>query len=169
MIFHLPSAIAIWAATSPAGFARHYTILILVALGEIGRRGKSHLIGNLANGEFGAGEQLLGTGQTVSAKLAGSGSFGPMAWTGRNPREALLREIPVHVEAAPGDTVLSSGYSTIYPPDIPLGVIVSSKVSQGASQDITVTLFEDFRSLNSVYIVKNNRREELEELHEQAQ
>lgn len=112
---------------------------------------------------------LLGTGQTVSAKLAGSGSFGPMAWTGRNPREALLREIPVHVEAAPGDTVLSSGYSTIYPPDIPLGVIVSSKVSQGASQDITVTLFEDFRSLNSVYIVKNNRREELEELHEQAQ
>lgn len=112
---------------------------------------------------------LLGTGQTVSAKLAGSGSFGPMAWTGRNPREALLREIPVHVEAAPGDTVLSSGYSTIYPPDIPLGVIVSSKVSQGASQDLTVTLFEDFRSLNSVYIVKNNRREELEELHEQAQ
>ena len=48
-------------------------------------------------------------------------------------------------------------------------MIVSSKVSQGASQDITVTLFEDFRSLNSVYIVKNNRREELEELHEQAQ
>ena len=112
---------------------------------------------------------VVGIGQTVSAKLAGSGSFGPMAWTGRNPREALLREIPVHVEAAPGDTVLSSGYSTIYPPDIPLGVIVSSKVSQGASQDITVTLFEDFRSLNSVYIVKNNRREELEELHEQAQ
>lgn len=111
---------------------------------------------------------LLGTGQSVSAKLAGSGSFGPMAWTGRNPREAILREIPVHVQAAPGDTVLSSGYSTIYPPDIPLGQVVSSKVSQGASQDLTVTLFEDFRSLNSVYIVKNNRREELEELNEQA-
>ena len=112
---------------------------------------------------------LLNTEQSVSAKLAGSGAFGPMTWTGVSPRSAILREIPVHVQTAPGDTVYSSGFSTIYPPDIPLGAVEKSTIRQGSSQDLTVTLFEDFRSLRNVYIVKNNRRQELEELYEQAQ
>ena len=111
---------------------------------------------------------LLGAGQSVSAKLAGDGPFGPMAWTGLGPTEAVLREIPVHVEAVPGDTVCTSGYSTLYPPDIPLGRVVSSRVSQGASQELSIELFEDFRSLHYVYVVKNNHREELEELYEKA-
>ena len=111
---------------------------------------------------------LLSTGQSVSAKLAGSGSFGPMTWNGRSPDEAVLHEIPVHIQAAPGDTVLTSGFSTVYPPDIPLGAVVSAEVSRGSSQDITVHLFEDFRSLHNVYIVGNNRKEEMEELHETA-
>lgn len=137
-------------------------------LGVVTARGIVGIIGAVGD-HYAYVISILGAGQTVSAKLAGSGAFGPMTWPGIRPDRMLLQEIPVHIQAAPGDTVLTSGYSTIYPPDIPLGVIVSSKVSQGASQDITVTLFEDFRSLNSVYIVKNNRREELEELHEQAQ
>lgn len=112
---------------------------------------------------------LLNTDQSVSAKLSESASFGPMSWKGTDPGEAVLTQIPVHVQAAPGDTVFSSGYSTIYPPDIPLGAVEKSTIRQGSSQDLTVTLFEDFRSLRNVYIVKNNRRQELEELYEQAQ
>jgi len=111
---------------------------------------------------------LLNVEQSVSAKLSGSGAFGPMAWTGKEPDRAVLREIPVHVSVAPGDTVFSSGFSTIYPPDIPLGSVVDSKISKGSSQDITIRLFEDFRTLHSVYIVKDNRKQEIEELYEQA-
>ena len=111
---------------------------------------------------------LLNTEQSVSAKLAGSGAFGPMSWPGLAPDKAVLSEIPVHVQAAPGDTVLSSGFSTIYPPDIPIGRVVESKVNQGSSQDLTVLLFEDFRSLHNVYIVQNNRGEEIRELNASA-
>ena len=111
---------------------------------------------------------LLNTEQSVSAKLAGSGAFGPMTWPGKDPGRAVLAEIPVHIEAAPGDTVLSSGFSTIYPPDIPLGRVIESKISQGSSQELSVALFEDFRSLHNVYIVRNNRGEEIQELYEKA-
>jgi len=111
---------------------------------------------------------LLNTDQSVSARLAGSGTFGPMAWTGVSPRSAVLREIPVHIQAAPGDTVYSSGFSTLYPPDIPLGTVTESMISQGSSQEMSVELFEDFRSIRNVYIVRDNRRQELEELYEQA-
>lgn len=109
---------------------------------------------------------LLNTAHSVSVKLSGSGAFGPMTWTGRKPDQAILREIPVHIQTAPGDTVLSSGFSTIYPPDIPLGRVAESKISRGSSQELTVILFEDFRSLHNVYIVRNNHGQEIRELYE---
>jgi len=109
---------------------------------------------------------LLGAGQSVSAKLGKSGAFGPMSWPGREPGLMLLSEIPVHIQAAPGDTVLTSGYSTIYPPDIPLGSVVSSQVSKGSSQELTVRLFEEFRSLHHVYVIRNNHQQEIEALYE---
>jgi rod shape-determining protein MreC len=111
---------------------------------------------------------ILGAGQTVSAKLAASGAFGPMTWPGSRPDRMILHEIPVHIQAAEGDTVLTSGYSTIYPPDIPLGSVVSAKVSQGSSQELTIALFEDFRTLHTVYVVRNNHQAEIEELYEQV-
>ena len=137
-------------------------------MGVVTSRGVIGIVGAVSR-HYSYVKSLLGTDQSVSAKLAGSGAFGPMVWTGASPDIAQLSQIPVHIQAAPGDTVLSSGYSTIYPPDIPLGGVVSSTVSQGSSQVITVRLFEDFRSLRNVYVVKNNRKEEMEGLYEQAQ
>ena len=111
---------------------------------------------------------ILGAGQTVSAKLAESGAFGPMTWPGTRPDRMILREIPVHIQVNPGDTVVTSGYSIIDPPDIPLGSVVSTQVSQGASQELAIALFEDFRALHSVYVVRNNQQPEIEALYEQA-
>ena len=111
---------------------------------------------------------LLGTGQSVSAKLAASGAFGPLRWTGTSPDGMLLQEIPVHIQAAPGDTVVTSGFSTIYPPGIPIGAVVDTRINQGSSQDLTVRLFEDFRTLHYVYVVANNNGQEIRELYEQA-
>ncbi len=111
---------------------------------------------------------ILGAGQSVSAKLSRSGAFGPMTWPGIEPDRMLLSEIPVHIQDAPGDTVLTSGYSTIYPPDIPLGLVIEAKVSKGSSQELSVQLFEEFRTLHHVYIVKNNHKAEIEALYEQV-
>lgn len=111
---------------------------------------------------------LLSTGQSVSAKLTASGAFGPMYWSGTSIDKMMLREIPVHVQAAPGDTVVTSGFSTLYPPGIPIGTVLETRINQGSTQDLTVRLFEDFRSLHYVYIVRNNNGPELQELYEQA-
>ena len=135
-------------------------------MGVVTSRGAIGIVGAVS-GHYAYVISLLGTGQTVSAKLAGSGAFGPMVWPGTEPGRMLLQEIPVHIQAAPGDTVLTSGFSTIYPPDIPIGSVVASRVSKGASQELTVALFEEFRSLHSVYVVKNNRKPEIDALYEQ--
>ena len=68
------------------------------------------------------------------------------------------------MEFAPGDTVFTSGFSSIFPAGIPLGTIVDSKIVNGATYDIKVSLFEDFSSVRYITIVENTGREEIEEL-----
>lgn len=107
---------------------------------------------------------FLNTEQSVSARLSESGLFGPMSWKGTFDNRAILRDIPIHAQVAVGDTVLSSGFSSMYPPDIPLGVVVGSKQVNGVTQDIEIDLFENYSALRFVYIVESNIQDEISEL-----
>ena len=105
---------------------------------------------------------FLNSSQNVSVKLTGNGRFGPMSWDGISTSKSILRGIPAYVAA--GDTLVTSGYSIIYPPDIPVGTVRSTSVADGIVQNIEIDLFEDFRSLHDVYVVGNGDREELKQL-----
>ena len=107
---------------------------------------------------------FLNVDQSISAKIRKSGEFGPMVWQGTSIKTAVIREIPIHSEVAPGDTIVSSGYSSIYPSDIPIGTVDHTEEVNGISRNIYVTLFENFRALSRVYVVRNNRTEEINSL-----
>lgn len=100
----------------------------------------------------------------ISARLGEEGAVGPMSWDGFSSARAILREIPLHVEFEKGDTVFTSGYSSIFPPDIPLGTTGEAKIVNGATYDIEISLFEDFGALRYVTIVDNIGKDEIEEL-----
>lgn len=110
---------------------------------------------------------FLNTSQVVSAKLMKNGYFGPMKWEGGATSRAVISEIPLHCDAQPGDTISTSGFSSLYPADIPLGTVVDSKETSGIYKNITVDLFLNFRALKYVYVVVNNNRDELNALEEQ--
>jgi rod shape-determining protein MreC len=97
----------------------------------------------------------------ISARLGKEGAVGPMSWDGISRNGAILKEIPHHVEFEPGDTVYTSGFSSIFPPDIPLGTTGKSKIVNGATYEIEITLFEDFGSLRHVTIVENLGKAEI--------
>ena len=101
---------------------------------------------------------------SISARLGKEGAIGPMNWDGRSSAGAILKEIPHHVEFQPGDTVYTSGFSSIFPPDIPLGTVGEAKIVNGATYDIKVTLFEDYGALRYVTIVDNLGKEEIKAL-----
>lgn len=109
---------------------------------------------------------LLSKGQTASARIKKSGAFGPMSWTGTDRRTLLMREVSIHTDVAPGDTVVSSGFSSIYPSGIPLGTVVSSEIINGSSLEIEVRLFEDFGTLSSVYVANSSRIDEINQVQE---
>lgn len=107
---------------------------------------------------------FLNTGQQVSAKIGHSNTFGPLNWNPGKENLATLEEIPQHLKINQQDTVYTSGYSSFYPPDIPLGTVIGSKVVNGVHLSVDVLLLQDFRSLNYVMVVKNNNRNEIEKL-----
>ena len=101
----------------------------------------------------------------VSAKLKKSEYFGNMHWDGVNSTTATLEEIPKHVPVKPGDTIVTSGFSELFPRNIMIGTVKKVKTQADKNfLEITVNLSTDFGNLSYVYIVKNIRRNELQVL-----
>lgn len=111
---------------------------------------------------------FLNTGQQISAKIGKSNAFGPLGWDSQRPGMAILGEIPQHLEINIHDTVYTSGYSSFYPPDIPIGTVEGSKVVNGVHLSVDVKLLQEFRKLDYVMVVKDNNREEIENLIKEA-
>ena len=109
---------------------------------------------------------FLNTEVNISSRLGGTGAVGPLAWDGKNTDGAILKEIPLQYRYSPGDTVYTSGYSLIFPPDIPLGTAGDASIINGATNEITVNLFQDYTALKFVTIVRNTRAAEIEALEQ---
>lgn len=107
------------------------------------------------------GFSLMNSGLSISARIGTEGAVGPLSWDGRSYSGAVLKEIPLQYKFAPGDTVWTSGYSAIFPPDIPLGVTGEAKIVNGAVNEIAVELFENFTALRYVTVVENVGRDEI--------
>ena len=112
---------------------------------------------------------FLNTELFISARLGESGAVGPLAWDGTSSDKAILKEIPLQFKFAPGDTVYTSGYSTIFPPDIPIGVTGDSKIINGATNEIEVDLFQNHKALKYVTIVANRKAAEIEAIEQQEE
>lgn len=107
---------------------------------------------------------LMNKDLNVSAKIGTNGSVGPLSWDGMSANGATLREIPLQCKFQPGDTVFTSGFSSIFPADIPLGIAGESKIINGATYEISVTLLQGFHDVRHVILATNTQREEIEEL-----
>ena len=107
---------------------------------------------------------FLNSDISISARLGGEqGAVGPLVWDGRHSNRAILKEIPLQYRFSPGDTVYTSGHSLMFPADIPLGTAGESRIVNGATNEIQVSLFQDFKSLRFVSIVHNKSLQEIEE------
>lgn len=102
----------------------------------------------------------------VTARIGKDGRHGPMSWDGIRSNGAILKEIPHHLEIVPGDTIYTSGFSSIFPADIPLGTIRKASIVNGATYDINVTLFEDFGAIRYVTVAENIGDKQIRQLEE---
>ena len=107
---------------------------------------------------------ILDIDNMASGTLTGSNTFGVIQWDGKTARRTVMHDIPVHTVFSEGDTVVSSGYSLIYPPGIPIGTVAGHRLRDGVNYDITIDLFEEFPRLWHVYVVSRKDINELNAL-----
>jgi len=101
----------------------------------------------------------------ISAKIQKNGYYGSVVWDGSNFEEVVLTEIPNHVEVSVGDTIITSGYSIVFPEGILIGVVKDYKIEAGGNfYNIKVSLSTGFKNLKHVYVVTNILRKEQTEL-----
>lgn len=110
---------------------------------------------------------LLNRDFRLSAKIRKNDYYGSLYWTGKDYQYASLSEIPYHVELAVGDTIVTSGYSSIFPEGLMVGVISDFQQAQGNFYIIDVKLSVDFRKLTHVNIIQNLLIEEQVNLENQ--
>jgi rod shape-determining protein MreC len=108
---------------------------------------------------------LLHTDEMVSCVVKNKDYFGTAQWDGSDARFTKLRYIPRHANPAAGDTVITSGYNSIFPAGVLLGVIHTATLSEETPfWDIQVALAQDFSKLSFVEIVKSNLKNERDSL-----
>ncbi|MBA7716510.1 hypothetical protein ES703_125583 [subsurface metagenome] len=95
--------------------------------------------------------------------------FGYIEWSGRRYDKVILKEIPVHVEVLSGDTIVTSGHSSIFPEGILIGTVEKFELAEGIFYDITVDLSTDFKNLTNVLVAKNLIKEEQIQLEEEVE
>ena len=106
----------------------------------------------------------------ISAKIKKNNHLGTLIWEGYDYKRATMLYIPPHVQLEIGDSIITSGFSQIFPEGIFMGTIADFEVRRGDNFfTIQVDLAQDFNSLEFVYIVKNLFREELTEIESQTQ
>ncbi|MBX2960488.1 MAG: rod shape-determining protein MreC [Flavobacteriales bacterium] len=138
-------------------------------MGVICANGVVGIVKNVSK-NFGSVMSVLHDKYKLSAKIKKSGYFGSLVWEGNNYREAQLKDIPNHVKLVIGDTVVTTGYSTIFPENILIGWVKEFDLPEGNNfYNITIEFAVDYKNLSHVYVVRSLMKEEQLKLEAESQ
>ncbi len=119
----------------------------------------------IASEHFSVVTSVLNVDIMVSAVMKRTGYFGTIQWDGHDPDQVKLKFIPLHVKPQVGDTIVTSGYSGVFPEGIMVGTIAKINPGKETSfHDLDVKLSQDFRKLSYATIIRSNLLNELDSL-----
>lgn len=115
------------------------------------------------------GLTLMNTNISLSGRVKNTDFLAPVVWDGIHDNGAVLKDLPIHHEVASGDTIVTSGFSSIFPPDIPVGIAGAGTIVDGSLQNISITLFQEFSTVKYATIVENLDREAIDSIAEKGE
>lgn len=104
---------------------------------------------------------LLNQNLKISALVKKNNYFGTLNWEGGNPDYATLHDLPNHIDLIQGDTIITSGFSAMFPKGEIIGWVDDVDDSDGGGfLTVKVRLSVDFRRLDNVFVIKNLLKDE---------
>lgn len=108
---------------------------------------------------------LLNRKSSISCKFKHSDYFGYLRWQNDDSRYAFLEDLPRHAQFQKGDTIVTSGYSAVFPKGLMVGTVDNVANSEdGHSYLLRIRLAADFSCLDNVLVIHNRNCAEQHEL-----
>ena len=104
---------------------------------------------------------LLNNRSNINCRVKGTNSYSALQWEGDDARYSYMVDLPRYAVFEQGDTVVTSGFSSIFPADIPVGIIESLEDSEdGLFYRAKVKLFVNFTNIDNVFVIGNKGKDE---------
>lgn len=103
---------------------------------------------------------VLNTNFRTSGRIKGNDYFGSVYWDGISFEYLTLSEIPKYAPVAVGDTIVTTNYSSIFPPDLMIGTVESFTLNNATYYDVKVKLHGNLAALNNLLVIRNLDAEE---------
>jgi rod shape-determining protein MreC len=128
---------------------------IEIDMGVISSTGIVGVIDHSSN-KFSRVISILNSQISLNAQIKGTATIGSLKWAGNDPYRMSLEDVPRLARVTRGDTIITGRQSTMFPPDILIGVIKDAQlVENGSRYKINVELFNDMTNLDYVNVIKN--------------
>lgn len=112
----------------------------------------------------------LNSHSNISCTIQRRGYFGYLRWRGGSSQLAYLEDVPRHAHFKLGDKVVTSGYSSVFPPGVMVGKVLHVfNSADGLSYRVQVKLSTDFARLRDVCLVDDSALQERIDLMRAAQ
>ncbi len=112
---------------------------------------------------------LLHHNTRISGRIKKNNILVNIIWDTDDYRFGNILDVPSHVELYPGDTIVTSGKSMIFPEGIVIGFVESSTGNSNVDFKKGILKFAtNFKSLQDVYIIENLMKEEQQKLLKQG-
>jgi len=137
---------------------------IVQDLGVVTSNGILGIIDRVSN-NYATVLSILNTTSKISAQLKKTNHFGSLIWNGKSSKEIQLIDVEKIAPVQIGDTIITSGRSSIFPKGIPVGTVKNFNLDTAENYyEINITLFNDMSNIEHVYIIKNNNTVEINNL-----
>lgn len=136
-------------------------------MGVINEHGVIGIVSSVSD-HFSVVLPILNPASRISAKVKDKSQTGSVVWEGIDDRIALLEEVPLYIPVHVGDTVVSSGYSSIFPEGIDIGKVKVLRKENDNYFYIEIELLANFSKLSYVDVIEFNNAEEEKKLEEKT-
>jgi rod shape-determining protein MreC len=117
------------------------------------------------NNNYASVISILNTTTKISAQLKKTNHFGTLTWNATSPEFIQLVDIPKIAPVKAGDTIITSGRSSIFPKGIPIGIVHDFELDVAENYyEINIKLFNDMTNIEHVYIIENTEIKEITNL-----
>ena len=104
---------------------------------------------------------IINISNKINARIKKNNHIGNIEWDGENSGYGLLTDIPTHVNLILGDSIITSGFSHIFPEGINIGLVEEYYTGGGQKfNSARISFAVDFNNLYFVYVIKNLMRNE---------